>query len=153
LYERILVPIDGSPTARQGLEEAIALAKRLGSTLHLLHVVDARMLIGEISVFAPPTQLLDDWRDAGEKLLADAVALASSRGVKAEGALQCDPGLRVCDLILKEAGLAQAGLIVMGTHGRRGLSRLTLGSGAELVLRESPVPVLLVRAQDAAAPA
>jgi nucleotide-binding universal stress UspA family protein len=58
----------------------------------------------------------------------------------------------VCDLILKEAASAGIGLIVMGTHGRRGLSRLTLGSDAELVLRESPVPVLLVRAVEAATP-
>jgi nucleotide-binding universal stress UspA family protein len=149
MYERILVPIDGSSTAQCGLEEAIALAGRLGSTLHLLHVVDARLLIAEVSVFAPPNQLLDDWRGVGEKLLADAVALASSRGVKADSVLQCDPGLRVCDLILNEAKQAKADLIVMGTHGRRGLSRLTLGSDAELVLRESPVPVLLVRAREA----
>jgi nucleotide-binding universal stress UspA family protein len=153
MYERILVPIDGSSTARQGLEEAIALASRLGSKLHLLHVVDARLLISEVSVFAPPNQLLDDWRGAGEKLLADAQALARSRGVEADGAVRCDPGLRVCDLILAEARQVQAGLIVMGTHGRRGLSRLTLGSDAELVLRESPVPVLLVRARGAEAPA
>ena len=74
MYERILVPIDGSATARRGLDEAIALAARLGSRLQLLHVVDARLLIPEVSVFAPPMQLLDDWRAAGEKLLADAVA-------------------------------------------------------------------------------
>jgi nucleotide-binding universal stress UspA family protein len=148
MYERILVPIDGSATAQRGLDEAIALADRLESTLHLLHVVDARLLIAEVSVFAPPNQLLDDWRAAGEKLLAEALERARAGGVKAESALRCDPGLRVCDLILAEARSATAGLIVMGTHGRRGLRRLTLGSDAELVLRESPVPVLLVRAQD-----
>jgi nucleotide-binding universal stress UspA family protein len=153
MYERILVPVDGGATSQRGLEEAIALAKRLGSTLHLLNVVDARLLIAEVSAFAPPGQLLDDWRAAGEKLLADAVALARSRGITADSALLCDPGLRVCDLILKEAASADVGLIVMGTHGRRGLSRLTLGSDAELVLRESPVPVLLVRAASAEAPA
>ena len=65
----------------------------------------------------------------------------------------CDPGLRVCDLILSAARGPGIGLIVMGTHGRRGLRRLTLGSDAELVLRESPVPVLLVRAQDGDTPA
>jgi nucleotide-binding universal stress UspA family protein len=151
MYERILVPIDGGATAQRGLEEAIALAGRLGSTLHLLNVVDARLLIAEVAVFAPPEQLLEDWRSSGQKLLADAVALAASRGVKAESALRCDPGLRVCDLILQEAASAAVSLIVMGTHGRRGLSRLTLGSDAELVLRESPVPVLLVRAPAAAA--
>jgi nucleotide-binding universal stress UspA family protein len=153
MYARILVPIDGSVTARKGLDEAIELAARLGSTLHLLHVVDARLLIAEVSVFGPPDQLLDDWRGAGEKLLSEAVALAASRGVQADSKVLCDPGFRVCDLILQEAASAGVGLIVMGTHGRRGFSRLTLGSDAELVLRESPVPVLLVRAQDGGAPA
>jgi nucleotide-binding universal stress UspA family protein len=145
MYERILVPIDGSPTARRGLDEAIALASKLGSTLHLLYVVDARLLIAEVSVFAPPNQLLDDWRATGEKLLGEALALAKAQGVAADSAVRCDPGLRVCDLILQEVASVGAQLIVMGTHGRRGLSRLTLGSDAELVLRESPVPVLLVR--------
>ena len=149
MYSRILVPIDGSPTSQRGLDEAIALAGRLGSTLQLLNVVDARMLIGEAAIYAPPVQLLDDWREAGDKLLADASARAMAKGVSATGKVLCDPGLRVCDLILREAQDCAAGLIVMGTHGRRGLSRLTLGSDAEMVLRESPVPVLLVRAQGA----
>lgn len=148
MYERILVPIDGGATARRGLDEAIALAARLGSRLQLLHVVDARLLIPEVSVFAPPVQLLDDWRAAGEKLLAEAADHARASGVPAEGQVLSDPGLRVCDLILDAARGPGIGLIVMGTHGRRGLRRLTLGSDAELVLRESPVPVLLVRSQD-----
>ena len=147
MYSRILVPIDGSPTSQRGLDEAIALASRLGSGLQLLNVVDARMLIGEAAIYAPPVQWLDDWRAAGEKLLADGLAQAKAKGLSAEGKVLCDPGLRVCDLILREARDSGAGLIVMGTHGRRGLSRLTMGSDAELVLRESPVPVLLVRAR------
>ncbi len=149
MYSRILVPIDGSATSRRGLDEAIALARRLGSSLQLLNVIDARMLIGDVAIYAPPNQLLDDWRAAGDKLLADAAAQARAQGVAADVKLRNDPGQRVCDLILDEARDSGAGLIVMGTHGRRGLSRLTLGSDAELVVRASPVPVLLVRAQDA----
>ena len=56
-----------------------------------------------------------------------------------------DPGRHVHELILEEARAANAELIVMGTHGRDGLPRVLLGSDAEFVLRESPVPVLLVR--------
>jgi nucleotide-binding universal stress UspA family protein len=153
MYTRILVPIDGSTTAQRGLDEAIGLARQLGSRLHLLNVVDARLLMGEMAIYAPPAQLLDDWRAEGEKLLASAVAQALAQGVAADSALQCDPGQRVCDMILREAASAGAELIVMGTHGRRGLRRLTLGSDAELVLRESPVPVLLVRAADGSAAA
>ena len=143
MYLRILVPIDGSGTAERGLDEAIALAQRLGSTLRILHVVDARMLGAAGCVYAPPEQLVDDWRIAGERLVPAAVERARAQGVKAESTVRCDPGRRVHELILEEA--ANADLIVMGTHGRDGLPRVLLGSDAEFVLRESPVPVLLVR--------
>ena len=145
MYSRILVPIDGSSTAQRGLDEAAALARELGSTLRLLNVVDARLLIGEVSAYMPPDQLLNDWRAAGERLVAQAVEAARSKGIAVDGVVRCDPGLRVCDMIIEEATRCRAELIVMGTHGRRGFKRVALGSDAELVLRESPVPVLLVR--------
>lgn len=145
MYARILVPIDGSSVAERALDEAIALARRLDSTLHVFNVIDARMLVTEVLGYAAPEQLVEDWRIAGEKLVPEAVARARSQGVAAQGRVSCDPGLQVYEAILREARSAAAELIVMGTHGRRGLTRLTLGSDAELVLRESPIPVLLVR--------
>jgi len=144
MYARILVPIDGSGTAERGLDEAIALARRLGSTLRILHVADARVL-GAGFAYAPPEQVVDDWRIAGEKLVPAGVERARAQGVKAEGAVRCDPARRTHELILEEAKAANAELIVMGTHARDGLPRLLSGSDAELVLRESQVPVLLVR--------
>lgn len=149
MYSRILVPLDGSSTSQHGFDEALALAQRLGSAVQLLNVVDARLLMTEISAYLPPERLLEDWRAAGERLVASAVEHARSKGVAAEGAVRCDPGLRVCDMIVQEAKTWGAELIVMGTHGRRGLRRLALGSDAEMVLRESPVPVLLVRGPEA----
>lgn len=145
MYSRILVPIDGSPTARRGLDEAMSLAAELGSSLHLLNVVDARLLIGEVSAYLPPDRLLDDWRAAGDRLVTEATGTARAKGIAADSAVRCDPALRVCDVILDEAKHCGADLIVMGTHGRRGFKRVALGSDAELVLRESAVPVLLVR--------
>lgn len=145
MYPLILVPIDDSATAQRGLDEAIALAQRLGSSLRLMNVVDARLLIGEVSSLLSPDDLLQHWRDAGERLVATAAARARAKGVAADGVVRCDPGMRVCDLIVQEAKTVNAHLIVMGTHGRRGLRRVALGSDAELVLRDSPVPVLLVR--------
>lgn len=150
MYSRILVPLDGSPPSQHGFDEAMALAKQLGSSLQLLNVVDARLLVAEVSAYLPPDRLLDDWRAAGERLVSEAVENARSKGLVAEGAVRCDPGLRVCDIIVREAVACGAELIVMGTHGRRGLRRLALGSDAELVLRESPVPVLLVRGPEVA---
>jgi nucleotide-binding universal stress UspA family protein len=145
MYLRILVAIDGTGTAERGLDEAIALAQRLGSTLRILHVADARMLGAAACVYAPPEQLVDDWRIAGERLVPAAVERARARGVEAQGTVRCDPSRHVHELILEEARAANAELIVMGTHGRGGLPRLLQGSDAESVLRESPIPVLLVR--------
>ena len=152
MYSRILVPIDGSPVSQQGLDEALGLAERLGSALHLLNVVDARLLFAEVSAYSPPDRLLEEWQAAGNRLITTQVERARSRGVAADGVVRCDPGMRICDAILQEAKDFKAELIVMGTHGRRGLQRIALGSDAELVLRESPVPVLLVRGQPAPAP-
>jgi nucleotide-binding universal stress UspA family protein len=148
MYSPILVPIDDSPTAQRGLDEALALARQLGSALHLLHVVDARLLIGRVSEHASPESLLAEWHAAGERLVRAAVERALAIGLAADGVVRYDPHLRVCDLILREAEQAGARLIVMGTHGRRGLTRAVLGSDAELVLRASALPVLLVRGQD-----
>ena len=145
MYSRILVPIDDSAPAQRGLYEAVALARVLGSQLHFLHVVDLRALISCSAGYAPAPQLIGDWKAMGELLVAKAVEQARLQGVAADSAVMCDPALRVCDAILEKATRSKAELIVMGTHGRRGLSRVALGSDAELVLRESPVPVLLVR--------
>jgi len=146
MYSHILVPIDDSAPAQRGLDEAIGLAHALGSQLHVLHVVDLRALISSGAGYMPTQQLLDDWKAMGELLVAKAVERARQQGVTADTAVMCDPALRVCDAILDEAKRSKAELIVMGTHGRRGLTRIALGSDAELVLRESLVPVLLVRA-------
>jgi nucleotide-binding universal stress UspA family protein len=147
MYSPILVPIDDSDTAQRGLDEALALAQKLGSTLHVLHVVDARLLIGRVSDHASPKRLVADWHAAGERLVHAAVDRARGMSLAADGAVRYDPHLRVCDMILREAEEVGAGLIVMGTHGRRGVARLALGSDAEMVVRDSAVPVLLVRGQ------
>ena len=145
MYSPILVPIDDSDTAQRGLDEALALARQLGSALHVLHVVDARLLIGRVSDHASPKRLVADWHAAGERLVRAAVDRAREMQLTADGVVRYDPHLRVCDMILREAKDVGATLIVMGTHGRRGVSRLALGSDAEMVVRDSAVPVLLVR--------
>lgn len=150
MYAHILVPIDHSPFAQQGLAEAIALAGALGSTIHLFHVVDLRALMYGVSGYAPPPQLIDDWTAMGERLVAQASDRVRQAGLPVETKVLCDPAQRISDAILAEAHTCAASLIVMGTHGRRGLTRLVLGSDAELVLRSSPVPVLLVRSENPA---
>ena len=86
----------------------------------------------------------------GRTLLGKAVGSAAAQHVEAEGVLRELAAGQVADVIVEEATAQGCDLIVMGTHGRRGLRRLTLGSDAELVVRHSPVPVLLLRQGDAA---
>ena len=143
MYSRILVPVDGSETSRRGLREAIRLAANQRSGLRCLYVIDEHVLFD--APFAYPG-LIEKMRDAGETILDGASSEARDAGVSVESVLRESGGRRVSKAILEEAASWPADLIVMGTHGRRGLSHLALGSDAELVVRESPVPVLLVRA-------
>jgi len=86
-------------------------------------------------------------REGGKKILEKAAAVVQQAGVPYEQKLVTGLGERPADLIVAEAKASGADLIALGTHGRRGLKRLALGSDAELVVRLSPVPVLLVREQ------
>ena len=148
MYSKILVPVDGSPTSNQGLDEAIKLAKLTGASLKLLHVVDlwSFATVPEAGIGATP-EVLTLLKDGGEAILAEARARVEGAGGRAETMLIDSLGGRVCDLVIDEATRWGAELIVIGTHGRRGVGRLVLGSDAEQVVRMSPVPVLLVRAR------
>lgn len=151
MYERILVPVDGSRTSSRGLDEAIKIAVKMGANIRLVHVVDdASMAMATSALAVNVGELLTSLADAGEQILDDAKRVVQESGVTADAALRhCTSG-RVSDLILKEAADWRANLIVIGTHGRRGAGRLLLGSDAEQVLRRASVPVLLVRDVEAA---
>ena len=145
MYEKILVAVDGSATSLRGLDEAIKIAKAMRGTLLLVHVVNELVISAEYvpSVYYEP--ILVSLRDAGAKVLEQAVAVAQRAAVPCEQRLIETLGGRVADEIVKLAKSAAADLIVLGTHGRRGIKRLAMGSDAELILRQSPVPVLMVR--------
>jgi nucleotide-binding universal stress UspA family protein len=150
MFRRILVPIDGSPPSRRGLDEAIMLARDQAARLCLLHVVDDSIVTRSLDgVSYMPASYIDDFTKgltaAGKRLLTRAEAKARARRVKVETVLLETTGRRVADVIVSEAKKWRADVIVLGTHGRGGLSRVVLGSDAELVVREAPVPVLLVR--------
>lgn len=150
MYKKILVPLDGSGTSEAGLREAIALAADQKATLALLHIVDDFSMLVDAASMVAYAETLDYLRSHGNKVLAQAKERATAAGVPVETQMNEATGKRVADLIVGEARRAGCDLIVMGTHGRRGFSRLALGSDADLVVRTSPVPVLLVRGQDAA---
>ena len=145
-YKRILVPVDGSPTAAKGVKEAIKIAKAGRGKLLLLHVVEEYSAFTAPEVGASLGPILDALRQSGRRTIDRIARSARSAGVQPQSVLVENFGGRVADTIVKQAKRLRADLIVMGTHGRRGVSRVLLGSDAELVVRSSPVPVLLVPA-------
>ena len=145
MYQRILVPLDGSAPSQRGLDEAIRLAADQKATLFLLHVIDDYPMLSEGASARSFEETLDRLRRQGEALLAKANDATAQAKVQAKTVLRDVSQATVADAIVDEAGKHDCDLIVMGTHGRRGISRLTMGSEAELVVRTSPVPVLLVR--------
>jgi len=152
MYQKILVPIDGSPTAARGLDEAIALGKLTGGQLRLIHVVDElSFALGSGYGATYSGDILGMLRDAGAEILSVARARAQAAGLTADTVLHDNFEGRVSDLVTAQADSWGAELIVLGTHGRRGMGRLFMGSDAENIVRRATVPVLLVRAPEAAA--
>lgn len=139
MYKRILVAVDGSETANKALVAALQLARDRDARVLLLHCVDELLLLaaGGFGVGTEPGQ--------GSKVLEDAAAIAKAAGVSCETRLSNMPAQRLGETVAEQAKDWGADLVVIGSHGRRGVGRLLLGSGAEQILRLAPVPVLCVR--------
>lgn len=147
MYERILVPTDGSPTAIRGQQEAVELAKALGSQIRLVHVVNEASLVGPYPIGPTFDRLLEELRAHGTRILSTAEQQVRAAGIDVDSSLLEAYGGAAAEPILREATSWRATLIVCGTHGRRGMRRIVLGSDAEHILRHSSVPVLLIRAR------
>ena len=136
MYRNILGPIDGSAMATQGLREAVQLAGLLRSRVRILHVLNQAPLTAPGFVPAVAVDLVAELRRAGESIVERGRQEVAAAHIEVEAAKSWP-----------------ADLIVCGTHGRRGVRRLLLGSDAEYIVRLSPVPVLLVRTPEASASA
>ena len=147
MYQNILIAVDGSTASQRGLAEGLRLAKAVGSRVMLVHVVNALILESEIASTAYYRALAEAFRKEGLEIIEAAAAVARASGVPFEQKLIEKIGAHAWDEIVTAAKDWRADLIVLGTHGRRGLKRLVMGSDAELVLRHSSVPVLMVRDQ------
>lgn len=150
MYSRILVPVDGSPTSSRGLEEAIKLAKLTGAQLRLLHVVDELSAAMGMGGFAPVT--VDVFRllkEGAEQVLKDATATVQQGNVPVDSVLIEGFAGRLAELVAQQVRQWGAELVVLGSHGRRGVGRMLMGSDAEQIIRTCPVPVLVVRAPEA----
>ncbi|RDI72559.1 universal stress protein [Halopelagius longus] len=151
MYEHILVPTDGSETAQQAVEQAVDLASKYGATIHALYVIDvdaASYSLGTEQVNRIRRGNLDEMpevkADAKEATgyVADA---AAERDVAVEEHVTTGEPTRAIRKFIDENDID---LVVMGSHGRSGLSRVVLGSVAEKVLRRTRLPVLVVDRDD-----
>ena len=145
-FHHLLVPIDGSPTADKALDEAIRLARGSGAKITLLHVMDAlSFMTGFESGTRYAEQILPLMRSAGENLLAQAGQKVLAQGLQVECILITEGPGRVFEHVADHARSNNVDLIVLGSHGRRGIGRALMGSDAEQIIRHAPVPVLVVR--------
>lgn len=141
LPKLILVPTDFSANAEHALDYACALAQKLGSTVHLVHAIASPPTALQVALTEEILEnLVNEHREALDKLAE------ARRGIASFGATTVEVG-DPRDTIVGAAQALGADLIVMGTHGRRGLSRVVMGSVAEDVIRRAPCPVLTVRAK------
>jgi nucleotide-binding universal stress UspA family protein len=143
MYQRILVPVDGSLTSSQGLAEAIKLAKLTGASLRVIHAANELTFASGYEMYSG--DLIGLLKKAGELILVEARQVAAASGVQAETVLSETLGRRLCDIVAEQVKAWHADLIVIGTHGRRGIGRALIGSDAEQIVRTASIPVLLVR--------
>lgn len=146
MYRQILVPVDGSAPAQRALDEAIRLAKLTGGRLRLLHVIDELAMFAGVEAYGGSSAgSLEAMRNAAEKVVAAAVDRVRAAGVEVDTEITDNFAGALVDQVGQQVKAWPADLIVLGTHGRRGVPRLFLGSDAEQIVRLSTVPVLVVR--------
>jgi nucleotide-binding universal stress UspA family protein len=147
MYQQILVAVDGSETSSRALAAAVELARDSGARLQPLYVVDVPLMSYDVPSF-DPSYVRDALVEEGRHLLADATELMTRADVKGPPRMvETDlAGADIAHSIQRAAQEFGADLVVMGTHGRRGVRRAVLGSVAERFLRIATCPVLLISA-------
>lgn len=148
MYQRILIATDGSAFSHRGLEHGLALAKALGARVAIVHVSEPVLAgyedaLGWGGVYALQAEYSKAQEESAERVLKSAAAAAEAAGLAATTVHLKD--WQAAEGILEVARTQESDLIVMASHGRRGLGRLLLGSQANEVLIRSKVPVLVVR--------
>ena len=144
-FRRILVPIDFSPPSDRALLYAKALATEFTAPLELLHVIEDRLMAGpwpnEVYLGELP-RIRENLVKEAERRLAETIESLANHGIKSTGQVLIGSPSQV---IIEQADATNADLIVMGTHGRTGITHLLIGSVAERVIRHAPCPVFVVR--------
>ncbi|MEY4580056.1 MAG: hypothetical protein RL701_4759 [Pseudomonadota bacterium] len=147
-FKQILVPVDFSAASALALEEAGTLAKKFDAAIDLLHVWDFPALVGPQEVYigaALPPTVLQTVKENAENAITSCAARARERGLPVRHA-RAVAGTAY-EVIVEEAKSGAYDLVVIGTHGRKLVSRWLLGSVAERVVRHASCPVLVARPQ------
>ena len=144
MYQRILVPTDGSEMSTRALQAAASLARLTGARLEVLSVKEPcpYSAISEMQP-VPPQEFFDAQERTAQARVTAALEAARAHGVTAEGATV--EALHPWEAILDHAKAKDCDLVVMASHGRRGLGALLLGSETQKVLTHSTLPVLVIR--------
>lgn len=143
--ERILTPVDFSDTSRAALEWSVALAQKVGAQVTILHAYEMPTYAFPEVALALTPELVKRIAEDSEAMVNEWVKAYAKSGV-VQGVVKAGPAW---EQINEVAQAIDADLIVVGTHGRRGLSRLLLGSVAERVVRSAVRPVVTIRPADA----
>ena len=147
MYKRIAVAVDGSDTSTAALNEAVKLSKVMNSTLLLLYVCEEIPVVWNMEGMTafPLEDVTQALIESGKQLLQKNKARVAESGIDAETRLVENYSGRVGAVISKEAEQWLADLLVVGTHGRKGINHLLMGSVAEGIVRICPSPIMLVR--------
>ncbi|MDP1567558.1 MAG: universal stress protein [Polaromonas sp.] len=144
MFKHILLPVDGSSTSLMAVEKARGLAQAFGSTVTLIYVIDPYAFSGVGTDFAyGQAQYLDAATAEASGALGGATKSLEAAGIPVNASIV--ESHTIYRGILETAGSVGADLIVMGSHGRRGLEKLVLGSVAAQVLAHAHLPILIVR--------
>ncbi|MBS0434616.1 universal stress protein [Piscinibacter sp.] len=144
MFKRILVPTDGSDITGKAVDKAIGLAKSVGATLYAISVKEPfpYSAISEMQP-TPPQEFFDAQERIAAKRLAQVTDAAKAAGVPCQA--HSVEALHPWEAIIDHAKRNECDLVVMASHGRRGVSALLLGSETQKVLTHSTVAVLVVR--------
>lgn len=141
LFDRILVPVDGSRPSEVGTALGLDAAREFGGTLVFVNIVDLPLLMGNTDYGATDTaDIIEEARVAGDRLANHAAESARAGGLKAEALVLEGP---VLEMLLEAIKQSHATIVVMGSHGRGVLARALMGSTTDGLLRRSPVPVVV----------
>ncbi|CAG9185619.1 universal stress protein [Cupriavidus pinatubonensis] len=148
MYKKILVAVDGSHASRLALLTVIDLTKGSNAEVKVIYVVDDSEALLEVA-FINREDLLRNMKAYGQDILSGCGVLLKAAGVRHSVELIEKPVARgrIAQTILSRAATCNADLIALGTHGRRGVARVVMGSVAQGVVSHSIKPVLLVRSE------